>query len=101
MWQLRQRHATGVATNQQIYFFVSSEFFDRANASFWIFSFVGCDEFKLASEHAAFFVDVVHRHLDRCERVASHLQLHRGRHANANRLGIGRLRQSLWACHHT
>ena len=98
MGQLRQSHAAGVAANQQIYFFIGSQLFDRADASLWVFSLVGGNKFKLASEHATFFVDVVHRHLDSGEGVAPDLQLHRGWYANANGLGIGGLCQSLWAC---
>ena len=100
MWQLRQRHAAGVAANQQVNFFIRREFFDRTDTCLWVFGFVGSNIFKLASEHATFFIDVVHRHLDGCERVTPHLQLHRGGHTDTNRLGVGGLRQSLRACQH-
>ena len=100
VWQLRQRHAAGVAANQQVNFFIRREFFDRTDTCLWVLGFVSSNIFKLASEHATFFVDVVHRHLDGCERVTAHLQLHRGGHANADRLGVGGLCQCLGASQH-
>jgi hypothetical protein len=66
MGKLRQSHAAGVATYEQIYFFIGRELFDSTDACLWVFGFVGSDELKFASKHAAFFVDVVDCHLDGC-----------------------------------
>ena len=83
MWHLRQRDAAGVATDQNIDFFIGEELTNRANAGFRVLGFIRNDELHLATEDAALLVDLVDGHFDGSDGVTTYLQLHRSRYTNA------------------
>ncbi len=73
--ELRQRHAAGVAANQDVDFFFSRQLADGVDPGFGILGFVGDNHFQFTPEDAAFGVDILDRHFHGFLGVAAHLQL--------------------------